>query len=598
MARPASSSNEPRLEDRSIEFTDLSFSTYTHKHVRCLSWKRVLRRQVLSELYGVFRAGTITTILGPSGCGKTTLMTALAGRALIGKYFSYTLGVKVSIGGSIINPVEHRAEFGFVHAHETLFPTDTPVESFEFVLKLRGIDGQGRLDEIVRLLRLTSCKDTFIGSATLKGLSSGEQKRVSVGLELISDCKYIFLDEPTSGLDSSTAYEVMDLIRQYTARTNACIVCVLHQPSNKILDLIDDIVFMTKDGRVCYWGSPAHLADYFSVQGYHCPSEYSPADYVMFLLQTLEDTAIDQLVRVFEPSMERIKDYIDSQRRVTRAEDCLVFQERPYNIQKWFRELRMLVAREYRSTVRDLSVVVLRIALAFIFGTLIAFLFFQVGQTETGTINSSHIGLVATLGIFALVSSAQSLVVAYAIERPIMLREYASGLYSVGAYSLSKDVLEYPVVVVLVLIYLTLGYLIGGLQGSYLLLLLGMILLGLASAATSFLFAAASSSVDMGALCATYVLVLETLLSGFFVRVDQIPQVIRWIQWINPLRYGLSIMFIAEFNDLPGHEELFATDAIQSDMILFYIFMLVGLIIIFRLAGILVLWLRTRKSVV
>ena len=525
-------------------------------------------------------------------------MNALAGRAIVGKYFSYTLGVEVSIDGSVINPVHHRSEFGFVHAHETLFPTDTPVESFEFVLKLRGIGGQERVDEILRLLRLESCKDTVVGSATLKGLSSGEQKRVSIGLELISDCKYIFLDEPTSGLDSSTALEVIGLLRRYATRSNACIICVLHQPSNKILELIDDIVFMTRDGRICYWGSPTDLVGYFASQGYDCPPEYSPADYIMFLLQTLGDAAIDNLVAVFEPCMHKIQDNIESQRGLQRDQEGHVFSGRTYSIKSWFRELHMLVVREYRSTVRDLSVVVLRIMLAFIFGTLVSFLFFQVGDNDTGTIDSSHIGLVATLGIFALVSSAQSLVVAYAIERPIMLREYASGLYSVSAYSLSKDVLEYPVVVVLVLIYLTLGYFIGGLQGSYLLLLLAMILLGLASAATSFLFAAASSTVDMGAMFATYVLVLETLLSGFFVRFDQIPQVLRWIQWINPLKYGLSIMFIAEFNNEPGHEELFATDGIQPDMILFYIFMLIGLIIIFRCAGILTLWLRTRKSVV
>jgi ABC-type multidrug transport system ATPase subunit len=46
----------------------------------------------------------------------------------------------------------------------------------------------------------------------IKGVSGGERKRTSIGVELINDPSLIFLDEPTTGLDSYTATEVMKVL--------------------------------------------------------------------------------------------------------------------------------------------------------------------------------------------------------------------------------------------------------------------------------------------------------------------------------------------------------------------------------------------------
>ena len=48
----------------------------------------------------------------------------------------------------------------------------------------------------------------------LRGISGGERKRTSIGVELLTNPSLIFLDEPTTGLDSSTAYNVMDLLKR------------------------------------------------------------------------------------------------------------------------------------------------------------------------------------------------------------------------------------------------------------------------------------------------------------------------------------------------------------------------------------------------
>lgn len=125
-----------------------------------------------------------------------------------------------------------------------------------------------------------------------------------------------------------------------------------------------------------------------------------------------------------------------------------------------------------------------------------------------------------------------------------------------------------------------------------------MLLIGLASAAVSFMLASLITDVSVASQIAAYVLVVQILFSGFFVNAQQIPWVLRWIIWISPLKYGLSILFIAEFSGVPESEMFLASNDISSSMILFYIFMLVGLILIVRILGSVGLWWKTRKSTV
>ena len=55
-----------------------------------------------------------------------------------------------------------------------------------------------------RVQSLQDCANTLVGSASagIKGISGGEKRRTSVGMELVTSPTCVFLDEPTSGLDS------------------------------------------------------------------------------------------------------------------------------------------------------------------------------------------------------------------------------------------------------------------------------------------------------------------------------------------------------------------------------------------------------------
>ena len=65
-----------------------------------------------------------------------------------------------------------------------------------------------KVNEVIFNLGLQKCQNTLIGNEYFKGISGGEKKRTSIGVELLTDPYLLFLDEPTTGLDSQTAYNI------------------------------------------------------------------------------------------------------------------------------------------------------------------------------------------------------------------------------------------------------------------------------------------------------------------------------------------------------------------------------------------------------
>ena len=52
-----------------------------------------------------------------------------------------------------------------------------------------------------------------MGTDFYRGISGGEKKRCSIGMELIISPPVLFLDEPTTGLDANTARTVLNLLK-------------------------------------------------------------------------------------------------------------------------------------------------------------------------------------------------------------------------------------------------------------------------------------------------------------------------------------------------------------------------------------------------
>merc|ERR1719389_136039 len=109
----------------------------------------------------------------------------------------------------------------------------------------------------------------------MNGISNGERKRVSIGVELITRPSIVFLDEPTTGLDSFSAWQVMRIVRNL-ADSGCTVICTLHQPSSEIFALVDEVICLC-EGRCLYEGGRDVMAAYLAKVGHPCPVGFNPA---------------------------------------------------------------------------------------------------------------------------------------------------------------------------------------------------------------------------------------------------------------------------------------------------------------------------------
>lgn len=71
------------------------------------------------------------------------------------------------------------------------------------------------MSEVLEELGLGEVADSLVGGAGgIRGISGGERRRVSIGMEMVTHASLLLLDEPTSGLDSVTATSLLHSLRQ------------------------------------------------------------------------------------------------------------------------------------------------------------------------------------------------------------------------------------------------------------------------------------------------------------------------------------------------------------------------------------------------
>ncbi|MET8580837.1 ABC transporter ATP-binding protein [Streptomyces collinus] len=172
-------------------------------------------------------SGTFTAVMGPSGSGKSTFLQCAAG-------LDRPTEGRVVLGGTDITGLSEnkltalrRTRLGFVFQAFNLLPSLTVEQNVVLPTRLAGHrPDRRRCAEVLAQVGLADHARRRPAQ-----LSGGQQQRVAVARALVARPDVVFADEPTGALDTTTAAEILALLRGAVDTQRATVVMVTHDPS-------------------------------------------------------------------------------------------------------------------------------------------------------------------------------------------------------------------------------------------------------------------------------------------------------------------------------------------------------------------------------
>ncbi|XP_049277117.1 ATP-binding cassette sub-family G member 4-like isoform X1 [Anopheles funestus] len=280
---------------------DLAFHNLTY---RVKEGRRNNVKTILKEVSGKLRSGELTAIMGPSGAGKSTLLNILSG------YKTTNIDGSITMNGKERNLSQFRKLSAYImqdnqlHANLTVEEAMNVAASLKLSQKVEKSEKQHVIKEILETLGLEEHRPTLT-----RNLSGGQQKRLSIALELVNNPPIMFFDEPTSGLDSSTCFQCVSLLK-FLARGGRTIICTIHQPSARLFEMFDQL-YTLADGQCVYQGSTRQLVPFLGTLDLECPSYHNPASYVIEVSCGEHGDHTRKLVNAIENGKKDIRSELD-----------------------------------------------------------------------------------------------------------------------------------------------------------------------------------------------------------------------------------------------------------------------------------------------
>jgi ABC-2 type transport system ATP-binding protein len=189
-------------------------------------------------------AGEVFGLLGPNGAGKTTTVEILEGYRKRDAGAVEVLGTDPQKAGSA-----WREQIGVMLQSSSLYPNLTVRESLRV---FAGYYSRPRdPDEVVELVGLTEKRDVRV-----RKLSGGQQRRLDLGIALVSDPQLIFLDEPTTGFDPGARRSAWETIRSLR-ELGKTVLLTTHYLDEA--EQLADRVAVLRDGVIVREGRPSDL---------------------------------------------------------------------------------------------------------------------------------------------------------------------------------------------------------------------------------------------------------------------------------------------------------------------------------------------------
>jgi ABC-type multidrug transport system ATPase subunit/ABC-type multidrug transport system permease subunit len=516
-------------------------------------------------------------ILGASGSGKSTLIDALANR--ISKE---SLKGSVTLNGEVLESRLLKAISAYVMQDDLLFPMLTVEETLMFSAEFRlprslsKSKKKARVQALIDQLDLRNASQTVIGDEGHRGVSGGERRRVSIGIDIIHDPIVLFLDEPTSGLDSTSAFMVVKVL-QRIAQSGSIVVMSIHQPSYRILSLLDRLIFLSH-GQTVYSGPPAVLPLFFAEFGQPIPESENRTEFALDLIRKLEEApegtkSLVEFNKSWQTKINKERNQNDSnfhnRPQLLSLNDAIsasisrgklvsgapssgsstLASQVPTFANPFWIEMLVIAKRSMTNSKRMPQLFGIRLGTVLVTGIILATIFRRLDNSPRGTQER--------LGFFAFAMSTTFYTCAEALpnfiqERFIFMRETGYNAYRRSSYVLSHSLIS-----ILALVFLSLTFaattfwavgLAGGLSGFLFFFFTILASFWAGSAFVTFL-SGVISHVMVGYTVVVATLAYFLLFSGFFISRDRIPLYWIWFHYISLVKYPYEGVMQNEFSN-------------------------------------------------
>ncbi|XP_037686158.1 broad substrate specificity ATP-binding cassette transporter ABCG2 [Choloepus didactylus] len=576
---PGMSSNDLKTftEGAVLSFHNICYQVKVKSGV--LLSRKTTEKEILKDINGVMKPG-LNAILGPTGGGKSSLLDVLAARK-----DPCGLSGDVLMNGEP-RPANFKCNSGYVVQDDIVMGTLTVRENLQFSAALRlpttmtNHEKNERINKVIQELGLDKVADSKVGTQFIRGVSGGERKRTSIGMELITDPSILFLDEPTTGLDSSTADTVLLLLKRMS-KQGRTIIFSIHQPRYSIFKLFDSLTLLAS-GRLMFHGPASEALGYFASAGYHCEPYNNPADFFLDVIngdssavvfnRTEEDSeakGADEGARRDEPLIDKLAEfYVNSTFfRETKAEleelsggqekkRRSAFKEISYTT-SFCHQLRWVSRRSFKNLLGNPQAAIAQIIVTVILGLVIGAIFFGLKNDPTGIQNRA--GVLFFLTVDQCFSSVWA-VEFFVVEKKLFIHEYISGYYRVSSYFFGKLISDLlPMRTLPSIIFTCIIYFLIGLKPTveaFFIMMFTLMMVAYSASSMGLAIAAGQSVVSIVTLLLNICFILMMMFSGLLVNLRTVVPWLLWLQYFSIPHYGYSALQHNEFlgqNFCPGY---------------------------------------------
>ena len=195
------------------------------------------------------RRGEVVSVLGPNGAGKTTFLRQV------------TTELKPSSGQLLVfgidavrDPQRAKRFMGITPQEAGLFESLRVRDHLELFARLKGLARRAAAEATANTIRDLDLRDA--ANKRVGTLSTGQRRRILLGLAVVGAPPLLVLDEPTTGLDPAARHVMWRILRQ-AADEGASVILSTH--SLEEAERVSDRVAIISAGRLVAFDTLADL---------------------------------------------------------------------------------------------------------------------------------------------------------------------------------------------------------------------------------------------------------------------------------------------------------------------------------------------------